>query len=104
MYLIHVLLPLYDNLGNPLPKSLFANVRDELIERFGGLTAHTRSPVSGLWQQDEDDSQAVHDELIIYEVMTSGLDSAWWQAYRTSLETRFRQEQVLIRAHRIEVL
>ena len=103
MHLIHLLLPLYDNDGKPLPKSLFADVRNELIQRFGGLTAHTRAPVSGLWQED-DDSDAVRDELIIFEILADGLDTAWWQAYRGSLERRFRQEQVLIRAHRVDVL
>lgn len=103
MHLIHLLLPLCDNDGEPLPRSLFTDVRNELIQRFGGLTAHTRSPVSGLWQEDGD-SHAVRDELIIYEVMTNELDTAWWQAYRRSLERRFRQEEVLIRAHRVELL
>ncbi|MCJ0972972.1 hypothetical protein MST27_06280 [Pseudomonas sp. PS1] len=102
MYLIQLLLPLYDNTGQPLPKTLFASVRDELVQRFGGLTAHARAPVDGLWC--EDDEHAVRDDLILYEVMTADLDRGWWQQYRTSLEARFRQEQVMIRAQHIEQL
>lgn len=102
MYLVDLLLPLYDNDQQALPRALFDEVREELVERFGGLTAHTRAPVKGLWQ--EDDSNAVRDDLIIYEVMTAELDRAWWAQYRKSLETRFRQEAVLIRAHPIETL
>ncbi len=102
MHLIQLLLPLYDNDGKALPKPLFAKVRDELMQQFGGLTAHTRAPVNGLWC--EEDSHAVRDELIIYEVMASELHRAWWTNYRASLETRFRQEQVLIRAHAVELL
>ena len=34
MYLIQLLLPLYDNDQQALPKSSFRAVRDELIERF----------------------------------------------------------------------
>lgn len=102
MHLIHLLLPLYDNNHQALPKALFAEVRDELMAQFGGLTAHTRAPVSGLWQ--EENSHAVRDELIIYEVMASDIDRDWWQDYRASLEARFRQEQVLIRAHLIDML
>lgn len=102
MHLIHLLLPLYDNQQQPLPKTLFTEVRDELMAQFGGLTAHTRAPVSGLWK--EENSHAVRDELIIYEVMAPAIDRDWWQSYRASLETRFRQEQVLIRAHLIEML
>lgn len=102
MYLTQLLLPLYDNDGKDLPKALSAEVRDELTQQFGGLTAHSRAPVDGLWQ--ENDSHAVRDDLIIYEVMSDELDYAWWKSYRASLEKRFRQEQVLIRAHLIEIL
>lgn len=102
MHLIQLLLPLYDNDGKALPKSLFVEVRDELMQQFGGLTAHTRAPVNGLWREDDD--SAVRDDLIIYEVLASELNRAWWRDYRTSLETRFRQEQVLLQAHPVEVL
>ncbi|MBA1279615.1 MULTISPECIES: hypothetical protein [Pseudomonadaceae] len=102
MHLIQLLLPLYDNDGQALPKSLFAEVRDELMQQFGGLTAHTRAPVNGLWL--EDDNAAVRDDLIIYEVLAPELNRSWWSDYRTSLETRFRQEQVLIQAHPVERL
>jgi len=30
--------------GRPLPASNYTAVRDELTERFGGLTAYTRAP------------------------------------------------------------
>lgn len=102
MHLIHLFLPLYDNDRKPLPNALFTEVRDELMQQFGGLTTHTRAPVKGLWQ--EDDSHAVRDDLIIYEVMTTDLDRPWWNRYRSTLEERFRQEQVLIRAHPVDIL
>ena len=102
MHLIQLLLPLYDNDDRPLPKALFSDVRRELIERFGGLTAYTRAPVDGLWL--EDGEHAVRDDLVIYEVMAPKLDRAWWQDYRSSLETRFRQERIMVRAHRISLL
>ncbi len=102
MYLIQLLLPLYDNDGEALPKSLFDEIRDELVQQFGGLTAYSRAPVDGLWCEGDDET--VRDDLIIHEVMADDVDRAWWQAYRTSLEARFRQEQVLIRAHRVETL
>jgi hypothetical protein len=102
MYLIQLLLPLYDNDGAALPKSLFAEIRDELVQQFGGLTAYTRAPARGLWCEDND--QTVRDDLIIHEVMAPALDREWWKAYRASLEVRFRQEQVLIRAQQVETL
>lgn len=102
MYLIQLLLPLYDNDGEPLPKSLFAEVRAELVQQFGGLTAYSRAPARGLWCEDDDET--VRDDLIINEVMAEAIDRTWWVAYRASLEARLRQEQIMIRAHRVEVL
>ena len=52
MHLIHILLPLTDNAGRPLGRKLFRAVADELTERFGGLTAHTRAPAEGLWKEN----------------------------------------------------
>lgn len=102
MYLIQLFLPLYDNDKNAFPKALFLSVRDELVERFGGLTVHTRSPAKGLWQDHAQDT--VQDDLVIHEVMSESLDSDWWTEYRASLESRFRQDTVLIRAQRITIL
>jgi hypothetical protein len=103
MYLIAVLLPLYDNEGVPLDRGLFQAVAAELTGQFHGLTAHTRAPAQGLWRE-ENASPTTRDDIVIYEVVTASLDRRWWAAYRQSLEARFRQEQVLIRAQPIELL
>jgi hypothetical protein len=102
MYLAQLLLPLYDNTGTRLPKAAYLQVRNELIERFGGLTAYTQAPVSGLWQDSEEG--AVRDDLVIYEVMAKDIDPAWWSQYRATLEKRFRQQQLVIRSHEIRIL
>jgi hypothetical protein len=103
LVLIEVLLPLYDNEGQPLDRALFAQVGTELTERYGGLTAHTRAPATGLWKPSPAD-HPTHDDIVIYEVMADALDRDWWTAYRRRLETRFRQEQVIIRAVQLELL
>jgi hypothetical protein len=103
VYLIHVLLPLYDNGHNPLPQTEFRQVAAELTEKFGGLTAHTRAPAQGLWRAD-DEAAPKHDDIVIYEVIVDSLDRLWWADYRTRLERRFRQDHVLIRAQSITVL
>jgi hypothetical protein len=102
MHLVQLLLPLYDNAGNRFAPKQFAQVRDELVQRFGGMTAHTRAPASGLWQADADTT--VHDELVIFEVMVDGIDEAWWAHYRKDLEKRFRQDELVVRAHAIFTL
>jgi len=101
MHLVQLFLPLYDNDGAALPRTLFTDVRRELTDRFGGLTAYTRAPVEGLWEHEGDTTR---DDLVIYEVMTDALDRAWWRAYRARLEEAFRQERLVVRAQEVEVL
>jgi hypothetical protein len=102
MHLIQVLLPLYDNAGEPVPRDLFRAVAGELTERFGGLTAYTRAPAQGLWKEDE--HHTTRDDLVVYEVMADRLQRAWWRDYRAGLEARFRQERVVVRAQAVELL
>ena len=103
MHLLSVLLPLYDNHGQPLPRELFAKVAAELTATFGGLTAHTRAPAQGLWQPG-DDQPTTRDDIVIYEVMVESIDRTWWRNFRRQLEQDFRQEHVVIRAQPIEML
>lgn len=53
MHLVQLLLPLYNNSGMRFEKNLYKEVRDELVNRFGGITAYTRAPVHGLWQESK---------------------------------------------------
>ena len=102
MHLIQLFLPLHDNDGQPFPRALFDAARAELAEAFGGVTAYTRAPATGLW---EDDAGLVQrDDVLLFEVMADALDRAWWDAYRQTLEHRFRQDEVLVRATAVERL
>jgi hypothetical protein len=102
MHLVQILLPLFDNDGTPLPPAEYAKVRHELMERFGGLTAHTQAPAEGLWKDEE--GQTSHDEILVFEVMLREVDRAWWRAYRENLERAFRQDTIVIRVQTIELL
>ena len=102
MYLVELLLPLRDNDGRPFERGEFDRVKDELAERFGGVTAFLRSPAAGAWQQA--DGETTHDDIVIFESMADSLDRGWWAEYRGELEGRFRQEEVVVRASRIEKL
>ena len=104
-HLVQILLPVFDNAGKPLAHSLFAAVREELTERFGGLTAYTRAPAEGLWKDDDaDDGETTRDDVVVYEVMTESIDSGWWREYRGELERRFAQEVIVVRAHEVRLL
>lgn len=96
MYLIQLLLPLYDNEKRPIMRAEFENVRNELTDQFGGVTAFVRSPAVGLWQ--EDDAELIRDDVVMFEVMVETLDARWWSDYRQRIEKRFKQEELIVRA------
>ena len=101
MHLIEIFLPLYDNEGRRFGAGLYAEVREELVARFGGLTAFSRSPAEGLW---EDGGERSRDDILILEVMADTLDREWWRGYREALERRFRQDEIMLRAQTVERL
>jgi hypothetical protein len=98
MHLIQILLPLYDNEGQRLPHALHQKVKAELTRRYKGLTAYANTPAEGLWSTGK---RTNRDQIVIYEVMTPRKNSAWWKSYRASLEKRFKQQFVVIRAQKI---
>lgn len=102
MYLVQLLLPLYDNEGKAFGKPMLDRVRNELTERFGGVTAYRRSPAEGLWQ--EDGGELTRDEVVIYEVLAEELDRAQWKLYGQELAERFRQQEMMMRAISVERL
>lgn len=102
MHLVQLFLPVYDNHGRPFAKSHFDAVRAELADVFGGVTAFTRSPAAGLWEDDT--GEVCRDDMVLFEVMVDALDRGWWSDYRHRLEQRFEQDEVLIRAIAVERL
>ena len=102
MYRIQLLLPLYDNEGRAFARPDLALVRDELAERFDGVTAYTRSPAEGVWKDEE--GGVARDSVVAFEVLTDTLDRDWWAAYRDALAARFRQDELMITASEVERL
>ena len=96
MYLVQLLLPVYDNEGHAFEASEYVRLRSELADRFGGVTAYTRAPARGVWKQDS--GTTTRDDIVIFEVMTDDLDQEWWTAFRKQLEQRFRQDTLIVRA------
>ncbi len=101
MHLVEILLPLLRNDGSRQPQALLASVREEMVARFGGLTAFARSPAEGVWEQDGERSK---DEIVIFEVMTEKIDRDWWAGYRQRLERDFEQEAIVVRAREVDLL
>lgn len=96
MHLVQILVPIYDNAGQPFERDLFDVVRAQLIERFGGLTAFVQSPALGLWK-DPHSEATTRDDMILIEVMVPRFERDWWTAYRRELERVFRQDEIVVR-------
>ena len=102
MHVVEIFLPLQRNDGSPQPRGLFGEVRKELVDRFGGLTAYSRSPAEGLWEREE--GSVDKDAIVIFEVMADKIDRGWWAGYRRELERLFEQDEIVIRASEVERL
>jgi hypothetical protein len=101
MHLIQILLPTRDNDGKPFGKQLFNEVRTDLADHFGGVTAYMRAPASGLW---DDDGKRVSDEIVIFEVMVDRLEREFWRLYRLELQEMFKQDVIVVRSQKLDVL
>jgi hypothetical protein len=95
-YLIQILLPRVRTNNEPIDESLFAETRRELIHEFGGITAYTRAPAQGVWTSPE--GRVERDDVVMVEVVTEAFDREWWRAFSATLETRFAQESIHVRA------
>lgn len=101
MYLVQMLLPLYDGSGRKISRARFAAVMDTLTRRFGGVTAYVHAPAEGQWAR----RGAVDlDQIITLEVMAAKRDARWWKQYRKSLEAEFEQEVIVVRLLKAETL
>lgn len=98
-YLFQILLPLFDNDGREIDRKEYRRVTNELVDKFGGVTAFTRTPAEGRWRKS---GKIKRDEVVILEVVTASRSITWWRNYRSALERRFRQEAIVIRMHEIE--
>ena len=94
MRVIEIFLPLNYGDGEPVPAAIFELFKQELAEKFGGVTAYSRSPADGLWR---DRGSIERDTIVVFEVMAEKLDKGWWRELRRRLEALFRQTEILIR-------
>ena len=99
--LIQVLLPAPGVSSGGLPDPL-ARTRQELADRFHGLTAYLRSPARGWWTAP--DGHTEQDDVVMVEVVTETFDRGWWRSYAATLAERFGQETIHVRAWRVDLL
>lgn len=97
-----MLLPLYGDTGERFTRERYTQVRRELTERYGGVTAFLRSPALGTWK--DDNGTVDRDDIVMCEVMVESIEREWWAEYRRTLEARFGQRELVLRAFEIERL
>ncbi len=102
MYLVQLLLPVQDNDGRGYPRESYHTLMQRLTEKFGGVTAYTRAPATGVWEAGS--GEKVRDQVVVYEVMADELDREWWAGLREQLEAQFKQQELVIRAQDIQRL
>jgi hypothetical protein len=62
MHLVEIFLPTKLPSGRPVSDTLWTEVREQLVEAFGGLTARDDKPAQDIWQDE-------HDQILVIEVM-----------------------------------
>ncbi|HEX2218234.1 MAG TPA: hypothetical protein VHG35_05480 [Gemmatimonadales bacterium] len=102
MHLVQLLLPIRDQQGRAYPRRFYDELVARLTDRFGGVTAYSRAPATGLWEADS--GETVRDLVVVYEVMVEELDADWWAELRDRLEAEFAQEELVVRAQEIRRL
>jgi hypothetical protein len=98
VFLIQMLLPITAGVS----QHEFERTRDELVERFGGVTAYVQTPAQGLWTRPDGRQEA--DRLIMVEVVAPAFDRSWWHGYASDLAARFDQQVIHVRALAVDVL
>lgn len=96
-HMIEILLPVTQT----LEQRVLESIRTELTHRFGGVTLHVNAPAEGQWSANGD---VERERIAVVEVMTDMLDRVWWRQYRQKLERQLSQQEIIVRATRIERL
>jgi hypothetical protein len=91
MFLIEILLPAEHD-------DEHETIRALLTEKFGGVTAFTRTPAEGRWKTG---AAVERDEIIILEIMAETIDETWWKYFRRKLEQKLGEKEIVIRYHKI---
>ena len=63
---------------------------DVLIDTVGA-----QAPAAGAWRVG---GKTDRDHIIMFEVMSRKADARWWRTYKEALESRFRQEWIVVRS------
>ncbi|MBI4489596.1 MAG: hypothetical protein HY694_10970 [Deltaproteobacteria bacterium] len=89
------------NDGTEIEPEKFDETADELCNRFEGITMDTVQ-ISGTWKYG---GTRYRDTLIRIRIDTDDKTApAFFKEYKETLKTRFRQIDIWITAHRLEII
>lgn len=93
-----IYLPLNYNDGKPIEPEKFKITKDELVDRFGGLsTIPGEGHIGGWWKVG---NIIMEDRLVIWRVQVPGEhDDRFWKSYKEKLKRRFDQQEILIQIY-----
>ncbi|HEY1378905.1 MAG TPA: hypothetical protein VGF55_19040 [Gemmataceae bacterium] len=97
-----VLLPLRFNDGMPVPPERIAEAARELKDRFGAASAETQT-IRGLWEHG---GRTNRDDLtrLFIDVPDTADNRAFFRDFKRRLAERFRQQDVWMTTHPVEVV
>ncbi len=100
-HLVQILMPLQDREGQAFPQAVLDEMRRDLAAHFSGVAVHLRAPAPNVPTAPEAYRRT---DMLVFEVMCERLDRCWWHDYRRHLESRFGQQEVVVRAVPVEKL
>jgi hypothetical protein len=97
-----ILLPLQFNDGQPVPDSLIGEALTDLRGHFGAVAWETQI-IKGTWEHQE---QLYRDNLmrVIVDVPDTEDTRRFFSQFKQTLKTRFRQIDIWMTTHMIEII
>jgi hypothetical protein len=99
-YRFELLLPLYDNAGQPIPPQHLLDVRVQLMERYGACRTQPSAPHLGWWQDpDMDREPAVYEDwALMFTVDTNRTadEVSWFADLKPRLLDTFQQLEIYL--------
>ncbi len=97
-----ILIPLSFNDGSPVPETLVAETLLELRQKFGAVSAESQT-IIGLWENAGEVYRDQHLRLFV-DVGDSPENREFFCQFKERLKGRFRQLDIWLTSHPLEVL